>query len=213
MDINSQLYSFYLELLNEISKYSSKRKIQYNNDNYENLCTNIIIEKIKASTLELIDLRISYNGNDKNNNYYLLENYTKKLEKDIKIFYHKLFEYKIHNDVLEDKIKMYRLMQEEFEELKEKVRYVGGKFLDNEKKDNEIIIIRQENDILKKEIAKYDRVNNLNETLKNNYLKKINDLQNEIEQLNKKLESKNSNSNNSISNYYLRYMFFRKRKR
>ena len=199
MEIKSQLYSYYLEILNEISNYSSKKESEYNNDNYENLNTNKIIEKIKTSTLELINLKVCQNGNDKNH-YYQLENYTKKLESDIKLFYHQLFEYKIHNDVLEDKIKMYRMMQEEFEELKEKVKYVGGKFLDNEKKDNEIIIIRQENDILKKEIAKLERINKLNETLKNNYLNKIKELQNEIEQLNKKLESK-YNTNNSISNY------------
>jgi len=203
MDIKSQLYSYYLDLLNEISNYSTKKIQEYQNLNYQNLNISKLIENIKNSTSELIDLKIAQIETKKkinNNNYYQLENYTKKLENDIRRFYHEFYEYKIQNNSLEDKIKMYQYIQVEYEELKEKVKYVGGKFLDNDKKDNEILILRQENNILKKEIAKLDRINKLNENLKNNYLNKIGNLESEIEQLNKKLESK-YNSNNSISNY------------
>ena len=199
MEIKPKLYSYYLELLNEISNYSHEKYNSYNNNNSQDLNTSEIIERIKDSTKKLINLKIIHNEND-NNNYYQLENYTKKLEFNIKTFYHQLFEYKIQNNVLEDKIKMYKIIYEEYEELKEKVKYVGGKFLDNEKKDNEILILRQENNILKKEIDKLDKINKLNETLKKEYLNKINDLQNEIEQLNKKVETKYI-TNNSISNY------------
>ena len=203
MDIKSQLYSFYLDLLNEISNYSSVKIKDYKNINYQKIGISELLEHIKDSTSELIDLKISKNVSkdiNNNKNYLLLENYTKKLEYDLKRFYHIIFEYKIQNNALEDKVKMYQIMQVEYEELKQKVKYVGGKFLDNERKDNEIIIIREENNNLKKEIAKLDKINKLNESLKKNYLNQINSLQSEIEQLNKKLESK-YNSNNSISNY------------
>ena len=43
------------------------------------------------------------------------------------------------------KVNSYMEMENEFEELKEKVKYQGGEFLNNERKDNEIIILRQEN--------------------------------------------------------------------
>ena len=202
MDIKSQLYTYYLDILNEISDFSSGKIKNYPSLNYKNLDISQLISNIKNSTSELINLKVSQviSQNINTNNYLQLENYTKKLEYDIKKFYHQIFEYKIQNNALEDKIKMYKMIQIEYEELKEKVKYVGGKFLDNDRKDNEIIILRQENNILKNEVAKLDRMNKLNETLKKNYLNKINKLQNEIKKLNKKLESK-YNSNNSISNY------------
>ena len=36
-------------------------------------------------------------------------------------------------------------MEEEFDEMKEKLKYENGKFLHNEKKENEILILRAEN--------------------------------------------------------------------
>ena len=105
-------------------------------------------------------------------------------------------------------------MQEDYEELKEKVKYEGGRFLNNERKDNEIIIIRQENTILKKELAKNEKINKLNDILKKDYLSKINNLQNENIRLKKKLnelqetnmvkinknENNEKNSNNNANN-------------
>ena len=88
-------------------------------------------------------------------------------------------------------------MQEEFEELKSKVKYEGGRFLNNERKENEIIILRQENTILKREITKFEKLQKLNEKLKKDYIIKINYLQNEIVQLKKKLKDfKESTLNN-----------------
>ena len=54
------------------------------------------------------------------------------------------------------KLNAYMCLEEEYEELKEKVKYEGGKFLDNERKDNEIFILRAENSSLKKEIVKLE---------------------------------------------------------
>ena len=169
MNIKPLLYSYYLDILNEISTYSTKtlffpdKSLDYQKINISDLITNI-----KESNSELIKCKISKITSlcKDNKNYFQLENYIKKIECDLKYYLRLNFEYKIQNDALEEKIKIYRMMQEDFEDLKEKVKYEGGRFLTNERKDNEIIIIRQENAILKKELAKFERNNKLNEILK-----------------------------------------------
>ncbi len=190
MDIKSQLYSYYLDLLNEISSFSSSGNElnSTNNLDYQALTISDLLMNIKKSTKQLINCKISEitNLNKNNNNYFQFENYVKKIEFDLKYYLRLIYEYKIQNDVLEEKIRIYRLMQEDYEELKEKVKYEGGRFLDNERKDNEIIIIRQENTILKKELAKSEKINKLNDILKKDYLSKINNLQNENIRLKKK---------------------------
>ena len=47
-------------------------------------------------------------------------------------------------------------MKEEFDSLKEKVKYKNGKFLEDDRKENEIIILRNENSNLKNEIKKME---------------------------------------------------------
>ena len=211
MDIKSQLYSYYLDLLNEISSFSSS--YNQSNDNkkldYQNLKIADILISIKESTSELINCKVNQitSINKNKSHYYQLENYTKKIEYDLKHYLRLYFEYKIQNDALEEKIRIYRIMQEDFEELKEKVKYESGRFLKNERKENEIIILRQENTILKKELAKLEKINRLNDTLKKDYLAKIQNCQNEIEQLKKKLiecqelnnKKYNKNENNDIN--------------
>ena len=196
MDVKSQLYSYYIDILNEISSLSDK----YPSKDFSSMTISDLILEIKESSNFLFNAKtskiISLNKNAKN--YYQLENYVKKIEYDLKNYIKKFYEYKIQNDALEEKIKIYRIMQEEFEDLKEKVKYEGGRFLENERKDNEIIILRNENSILKKEIIKFEKLNTLNETLKKDYQIKINYLQNEIDHLNKKiLEYQESNINNN----------------
>ena len=208
MDIKSQLYSYYLEILNEISTYDSNNQSQVNLD-FQNLNVSELIANIKELNSQIINCKVSemISLNNENKVYFQLENYVKKIEYDLKYYLRLNFEYKIQNDALEEKIKIYRMMQEDFEELKEKVRYESGRFLTNERKDNEIIIIRQENAILKKELAKLEKINKLNEILKNDYSNKIKKLENEIEQLEKKLKecqelnNKNENNDNSNNNH------------
>ena len=218
MDIKSQLYSYYLDILNELSSLSLSENEYDSMDNldYQNLNISDILMNIKESTKKLINSKVSeiMNLNKNTENYYQLENYVKKLEFDLKYYLRLIHEQKIQNDVLEEKIRIYRMMQEDYEELKEKVKYEGGRFLNNERKDNEIIIIRQENTILKKELAKNEKINKLNDILKKDYLSKISNLQNENIRLKKKLnelqesnvvkinkkENNEKNSNNNANN-------------
>ena len=48
-------------------------------------------------------------------------------------------------------------MEIEFEELKDKLKYDGGEFLQNDRKENEIEILRRENCNLKNEIEKIEK--------------------------------------------------------
>ena len=210
MDIKSQLYSYYLDLLNEISSYSSQTNISIDNKNldYQNLSISDIIQNIKQSTSDLINYKVSHvtSLNNTNKNYYQLQNYTKKIEFDLKYYLRLCFEYKIQNDALEDKIRIYRIMQEDFEELKEKVKYESGRFLTNERKENEIIILRQENSILKKEIKKYKENIDLLQLKMKLGQETTTELKKQISSLTKKLSKlekeniKNPNNNNSSIN-------------
>ena len=201
MDIKFKLTTYYSNLLKQISEYSSEKVKEYKKINCKDRNISELFEYIKHLTSLLIELKISnFSSNYKKNDYIKLENYTKKLETDIKKLYKQIFEYKIQTTALEDKIKVYKIMQQDYEELKVKVKYFGGKFLDNERKENEILILRQENETIKKELAKFNKKNQLNETLKNNYITKINEMNEEIAKLNKKLESK-LNISSCINNY------------
>ena len=143
------------------------------------------------------------------------ENIIKNLESKQRHLTKINFQQKLQIDAMENKIEEYMEMEDEFEEMKTKLKYEDGRFLNNDRKDNEIIIIRGENSILKNEI------NKLEENIKNieneNKLKdkKINELTNQLEQLINKIEKKQSetsspprininisnvNSNNNINN-------------
>ena len=138
--------------------------------------------------------------NNKDSELSQLESQIRKLEYDIKYLLQKEFQNKIKRDALEMKLNSYIEMENEFEELKEKVKYEGGKFLNNERKDNEIIILRQENAILKKEIEKYEINNKKKETKILSSEGIIQDLNNQINLLNQKiskLELLNSQKENS----------------
>ena len=203
MDIHNKLSAYFSYLLNQVSKYSPKKIELYRKINIDELNSSDLFEHIKQLILILIDAKIekAASKNENDDNYMQLENYSKKLEKDLKILYQKIFEYQIQINAFEDKIKIYKIIQKDHETLKEKVKFYNGKFLDNERKDNEILILRQENEIIKKDIEKFNKINKLNEDLKINYITKINELNDEVEKLNKKLETK-SNGSNTGSNYY-----------
>ena len=199
MDVKSQLYSYYIDILNELSSISPNNiNNSKSNPDFSSLTVSELITKIKESNILLINTKVSQiiSLNKNNKNYFQLENYIKKIEYDLKYYTKQFFEYKIQNDALEEKVRIYSLMQEEFEELKEKVKYEGGRFLNNEKKDNEIIILRRENTILKKEITKFEKLQKLNDTLKTDYIMKIDYLQKETEQLKKRIKEYNTNKNN-----------------
>ena len=168
LELKEQLYIFYLEIKGEITK----KNIEVDKEQLEDILTSTksttILNYIRELVYMLINTK-SLKEEENQKNFKInkdvelaqLENHIKKLEFDIRYYMQKEFQHKIKRDTLEMKLNAYMEMETEFEELKEKVKYEGGKFLNNERKDNEIIILRQENSILKKEIEKYKENNKL----------------------------------------------------
>ena len=143
------------------------------------------------------------------------ENIIKNLESKQRNLTKINFQQKLQIDAMENKIEEYMEMEDEFEEMKAKLKYEDGRFLNNDRKDNEIIIIRGENSILKNEINKLeDHIKKL-ENEKKEKDKKINEINKELEQIKNKIDEKQSeattppsininisnvNSNNNLNN-------------
>ena len=196
LDFKEQLYVFYLEIKGELTKKNieiEKSKLQEiaNSTNPSTILNYIrelfyMIINIKLPP-EIEKQEINNITNNQSNDLNQLENHIRKLEYDIRILLQREFQNKIKRDTLEMKLNAYMEMENEFEELKEKVKYEGGKFLNNERKDNEIIILRQENSILKKEIKKYKENNDLYESKIKSEQETITELKKQISSLSKKV--------------------------
>ena len=106
---------------------------------------NDIIFHIKSSINNIISCQTQF------------QNYIIKLESDIRHFLKREFQFNIIKNSLESKLKAYMNIEEEYQELKEKVHFSAGKFLENDRKDNEIIILKKENSSLKKDIIRYEQ--------------------------------------------------------
>ena len=214
LELKEQLYIFFLEIKGELTK----KNIEIEKDQLEDIITSTkattILNYIRELLYILINTKFpkeeeSIDKSKKiNKDFELaqLESHIRKLEFDIRYYLEREFQHKIKRDTLEMKLNAYMEMENEFEELKEKVKYEGGKFLNNERKDNEIIILRQENSILKKEIEKYKENNKLYESKIKSEQELIQELKTQISNLTKKiskLEKENvnqPNNNNSSIN-------------
>lgn len=86
----------------------------------------------------------------------MYENTLRKYESDIRYLIQKNYEYKFQMEVVQCSLDEYAKIEEEYEEMKTKFKYENGNFLQNERKDNEIIILRAENTNLKKIIDKLE---------------------------------------------------------
>ena len=146
--LKSELYSLYMTTIkdNNLSTNISTEILDIS------LYTNLsLVNNIKKSIMEIISNNQKYKDN-----LIQLENIIKKLEIDVKYYLKNLLHYKIQNNSLELRVYSFLSMEEEYEQLKEKMKYEGGKFLENDRKDNEIIILRKENSKIKKEIIKLE---------------------------------------------------------
>ena len=189
-EIKQELYSLYKTILKTYTNELYSSEIQ-DISSYTILS---LISNIRVFIKEIISL----------NNYYKenlsqQENMIKKLEFDVKYYLKNLLHYKIQNNSLEIKLNAFVSMEEDYEELKAKVKFEGGKFLENDRKDNEIIILRNENSRIKKEIKKLESQKIV---IESEYNEKIKKLENDIMLLNKKildLEKSHRENNNDFS--------------
>ena len=126
--------------------------------------------------------------------YESLLNYN---EQKIRILYSDIFNLKIKNNFLENNIDILVKKDKEYKLVKEKTGIVveNGKIVYNDRKENEIIILRVENSNLKDVIYQNEKILlELNENFKNekdNYEKQILNLNHQINQLKYKLKQSN----------------------
>ena len=94
------------------------------------------------------------------------ENIIRKLEEKERYLTKIQFQDKLQKEAMENKINEYMDMEDEFEEMKTKLKYEDGRFLNNDRKDNEIIIIRSENSKLKNTVDELENeINKLKNTI------------------------------------------------
>ena len=163
-NINSLILVLYKELLliikdDNINKddfkkeYYKIKNILNNNKNDNNKLYESIIDIFKSSLIKIIDIKTK-KIIEKINQY---ESTILLLEQNIRYNIQQNFLKQTKIDILENEVESYMEMEEEFDEMKEKLKYENGKFLHNEKKENEILILRAENSNLKKIIDKNEK--------------------------------------------------------
>jgi len=211
------LYSLYIEIMEEIHN----KKINIDNEEYiKKIATtsvSTLIFYIKESINLLVTKRIEFYKNEENqlfnkklteNEFEIIrkkyENQLRYLENQLRYYMKKQLYSNIEKDAYEAKIKAYMEIKDEYDEMREKFRYEKGKFMDNEKKENEIEILRKENCNLKNYINKLEKEKKNLELKKKTDEQTISDLKNQLEILEKKitifLENDNENSKNSNIN-------------
>ena len=137
--------------------------------------------------------------NIEDTNFLEYESIIKNLESKQRILTKNVFQQKLQIDAMENKIEEYMEMEDEFEEMKTKLKYEDGRFLNNDRKDNEILIIRGENSILKNEINKLEeKVKSLEEEVNKKDLK-IEEINKELENLKNKFDEKQNEANTAPS--------------
>ena len=178
-NIISKIYQELLSLITESNKYSlfndeneKNKNIKILND--KNSSKESIINIFKKTFIKIIDS----NTKELTESIKQYKSYILLLEQTNRFFIQQNFLKQTKIDILENEIDSYMEMEEEFDEMKEKFKYENGKFLHNEKKENEILILRAENSNLKKIIDKNEKTIEekelIIESIKNKSLSMIN---------------------------------------
>ena len=211
------LYSLFYEITSEIKG----TKIEIDEDEFQENINTITFEKLLNYVHEQIKIlirkkieegkKLEKEENEKIKNIKINENEFIQYENSLRLLENKerrlkkfLFQNKLQREAMEKKISEYIEIEDEFEEMKMKFKYENGKFLDNDRKDNEIIILRKENTILKNKINDYENnIKNLENKI-NEKEKEINNLKENNENLKLKIEEKEKELN-LLTNINLNY--------
>lgn len=136
----------------------------------------------------------------------LYESFLRRDEQTIRILYKNLFSQKLLIDSQENKLRLLNIKENEYELVKEKTgAYVkDGQIVFNKQKDNEIIILRQENSNLKSTVEKYEKTIKEKDILIVKLKKLYNSItkKNSCVKKNKKLLIPNINTNLNDSNNF-----------
>ena len=214
-EAKDSLFSLFYELLSEIKG----KKIELDEEEYENNVRTTPINQIINYVRETLHMLFrkyghkerKYSEEPTKDEVSQFENMLRYQEQKNRMNIGKLFQYKLHQEVLQEKVQEYEEMENEFEEMKVQLKYEEGKFLDNDRKDNEIFIIRSENTNLKRIISDKDKsINELNEQMKEKDFQ-IKELKEKLEKVSQKLKKAENDLNlfsnininiNNNDNYY-----------
>ena len=154
-----------------------------------------IIKKLENLFKEYInDIKNSYNSQ--------YDNILKAYEQKIRILYENIFNLELNKKILEESNKNLLRKEKDFELMKEKTGIIvlNGKIINNSRKENEILILRKENSILKDIIEKQKQENNQKIKKDSKEKTKLNKrLIKKMDNLSLKNKSKNKNLYESIS--------------
>ena len=205
------------EYQENISKISIPKLITYIHDSIQILITTKIEltktqqriedEKFFSKNNKILNLEQNPISISEKKGY---ENIIRKLEEKERYLTKIQFQDKLQKEAMENKINEYMDIEDEFEEMKTKLKYEDGRFLNNDRKDNEIIIIRSENSKLKNTVDELENeIGKLKNTI-SEQTKKIDSLKEEIEKLNNRnsemhrllLENEDINHNLNLTERY-----------
>lgn len=173
-NIEQELFDIYTNLIQLLTAHDLFKQIQILKDlsdknyNIKKTKTKIIIEKIKE-IIKITVIKLSELYKEK----FQMCNYILKLENDIRKNTKEILENKVEKELYLFKLQKFSQINKEYEQLKDKVKYKKGKFLNDDKKENEIFILRQENSNLKSEISKLqEKINEykINKIVNNNII-------------------------------------------
>ena len=153
---------------------------------------NEIIQRLK-------NLFKNYSNNFNILSLQIYEPYLRKYESELRHLNKIILMYQLQKDTMENKLKILQKKNEEYQKLKKITNVIveNGEFIFTDRKENEIIILRAENSILKKELYKYEEKEKKLIT-EFELSKKI--MQNKINELTYKIDSLDPlNSNSSIN--------------
>ena len=218
------LYTLFYEIISEIKGCKIEMDEEEFQENIQIISMNQLIYYIKDALNILINQKV-YESKEKqkkedfkellnlkklkNNDFFQYENSLKKLEENERKLIKQYFQEKLHKEFMENKLDEYIDIEDEFEEMKKKLKFEDRRLLNNDKKEQQIIKLRQENINLKKEINyKIDT----NKKISNNIINKdqeIESLKKSFENLKMKIEEKEKELNlfsniniNIINNSY-----------
>ena len=178
--LGMNIHSFYIEAINNNIK-SLQKYFQSTLKTQEKSIQNKINSYFSQinSTLNLL-------SEEKDNILIQYESALRKNEQKIKVLYSDIFNLKVKNTFLENNIDILLKKEKEYRLVKEKTGVIveNGTIVYNDRKDNEIFILRKENSTLKNVIIKYET--ELNEIKENNKKEKEN-LEKQVKNLNHKL--------------------------
>ncbi len=152
------LYALFYEIISEIKGCKIEIEEEEFQENIESIqmsqlinyikdSLNILIEKKKDEVKEeqkKEDLKKMKNLR-KENELLKYENRLNKLEEKERYLVKLYFKGKLNKEAMENKISEYMDMEEEYEEMKSKLKFEDRRIVNNNKKDNEIVKLRKEN--------------------------------------------------------------------